>query len=81
MASAKKKRNSATKKVVIDPRVLKDINDLKSAMYQVANALRQFQLYAKGERPTEAGLNMLNDYLNAIDKTLTPGAIRGLMTP
>lgn len=81
MATKKKAKRSAKKRIITDPRVLKDISDLKSAMYQVANALRQLQLYTNGAQPSERGKNMLDEYLNAVDHTLTPGAIRGMMTP
>jgi hypothetical protein len=83
MASAKKKKSKASTKVRIikDPGVMKDISDLKSAMYQVANALRQLQLYAKGAQPTQQGLNLLNEYINQVDKVVMSGGIRGLGTP
>ncbi len=83
MASAKKKKtkNSARRKILTDPEVLRQISDLKTAMYGVANALRQLQLYAKGAQPTEAGLNLLNEYINQVDKAVPTGGIRGLMTP
>jgi hypothetical protein len=66
----------------MDAETQKQINDLKAAMRGVADALRQFQLYVDGkQKPTREGLKRLNDYLNAVDRAVNPGGIRGLMTP
>ena len=53
----------------------REINELKAAMRGVASALRQLQLYAKGQKPSEAGLKRLNQYINEIDMVV-PGGIR-----
>jgi hypothetical protein len=59
-----------------------EVDKLKTALIQVSNALRQYQLYVvNGDQPTERGIEMLEDYLRAIDRAVHPAGLSGLRRP